>query len=60
MYNPYGGKHPLPSIWSDEEMILLQKLVETDKIKWKLIARRLNRSYNSVYKKYYKLKKCMK
>lgn len=51
MYNPFDH------LWSEEDARKLIEMVEADRpIKWKEIARILNRSYNAVYKKYTKLK----
>lgn len=45
------------NLWNETDQANLIIMVEKDKLKWKEIARKLNRSYNAVYKKYYKIKK---
>ena len=44
------------SFWTDDDIKLLIKLAEIDKLCWKLIARKLKRTYAGVYLKYRKLK----
>lgn len=51
MYNPFDH------LWSEREIAKLIEMAEADRpIKWKEIARTLNRSYSAVYKKYRKIR----
>lgn len=45
------------NFWSIQDIILLKKLRDIEKLKWKEIGMELDRSYHGVYHKYHKIKR---